>query len=99
MYLKTFIVKKFGTNSKIVWLPKAWGFTEKELVHVEAKINKTTYHDTSYIKAGSKGAPYITLPPFWPIEVGDMVSLGIVYATVSERPTDANPGTENQERH
>lgn len=96
MYLKTFIIKKFGTNSKIVWLPKAWGFQKGDLVHVEAKINKTTYHDTCYIKGGSKGAPYVTIPPIWPVDTGDMISLGIVYMTVSERPTNANPGTEDK---
>ena len=47
MYLRTFIIKKFGTATKIVWLPKAWGFQKGDLVHIEAKINKTTYHDTN----------------------------------------------------
>ena len=96
MYLRTFIIKKFGTATKIVWLPKAWGFQKGDLVHIEAKINKTTYHDTNYVKAGSQGACYVTLPPFWPCDVGDMISLGIVYATVSERPANADTGAEDQ---
>ena len=37
MYLRSFIVKKFGPASKIVWLPKAWGFSRGELVQFEAK--------------------------------------------------------------
>ena len=96
MFLKTFIVKKFGPSSKIVWIPKAWGFRKGDLVHLEAKIDKTTYHETSYVKVGSKDAAYATIPHWWPVEVGDMISLGIVYATVSERPTNANPGTEDK---
>lgn len=96
MYLRSFIIKKFGTASKVVWLPKAWGFQKGDLVHVEAKIGKATYHDTSNVKGGSQGSCYVTLPPFWPCDFGDMISLGIVYATVSERPVNANPGTEDQ---
>lgn len=96
MFLKTFIIKKFGPKSKIVWIPKAWGFQKGDLVHLEAKINKITYHDTCYIKPGSQGSCYATIPHWWPVEAGDMISLGIVYATVSERPTNANPGTDDQ---
>lgn len=87
MYLRSFIVKKFGPASKIVWLPKAWGFSRGELVHIEAKINGKLWHETCNVKAGSKNALYVTIPHFWPVEWGDIMELGIVYATVPEKPT------------
>ena len=81
MYLRSFIVRTFGPSSKIVWIPKAWNFSKGELVHIEAKINGKTWHDTSKVKAGSTGAVYVTIPHFWPVEKGDIIELGIVYAT------------------
>lgn len=87
MYLRSFIVKKFGPASKIVWLPKAWGFSRGELVHIEAKIDGKLWHETCNVKAGSKTAVYVTIPHFWPVEWGDIMELGIVYATVPAKPT------------
>lgn len=91
MYLKSFIVRKFGPNTKIVWIPKAWQFQKNDMVHIEAKINGKTWHDTTLVKIGGSNATYVRIPPFWPIEIGDIIELGIVYATVHERPDDANP--------
>lgn len=87
MYLRSFIVKKFGPASKIVWLPKAWGFSRGELVHIEAKIDGKLWHETCNVKAGSKSAVYVTIPHFWPVEWGDIMELGIAYATVPVKPT------------
>lgn len=87
MYLRSFIVKKFGPASKIVWLPKAWGFSRGELVHIEAKIDGKLWHETCNVKAGSKTAVYVTIPHFWPVEWGDIMELGIAYATVPVKPT------------
>ena len=87
MYLRSFIVKKFGPASKIVWLPKAWGFSRGELVHIEAKIDGKLWHETCNVKAGSKTAVYVTIPHFWPVEWGDIIELGLAYATVSVKPT------------
>lgn len=87
MYLRSFIVKKFGPASKIVWLPKAWGFSRGELVHIEAQIDGKLWHETCNVKAGSKTAVYVTIPHFWPVEWGDIMELGIAYATVPVKPT------------
>lgn len=99
MYLRTFVVRTFGPTSKVVWLPKAWKFSKGELVHVEAKINGKTWHDTSKVKCGSTGAVYVTIPHFWPVEKGDMIDLGVVYATVTAPPnTPPEPKSEKEEK-
>lgn len=97
MYLRSFIVRTFGPSSKVVWLPKAWGFSKGELVHIEAKINGKTWHDTSKVKGGSTNAPYVTIPHFWPVGKGDIIELGIVYATQTVNPNQPPPTPKPEE--
>ena len=91
MYLRTFTVRTFGPTSKVIWLPKAWGFKKGELVHIEAKINGKTWHDTCKVKMGGQSAVYVTIPHFWPVERGDLIDFGLVYATVITPPTVPEP--------
>lgn len=81
-FIKTMQVKLQG-HSKCLWLDRSWGIEVGDMLTISTEINGQTYYHTTTAKHNC--SKFVTLPKFWPVAVGDLIDVKVVYANVPKK--------------
>lgn len=93
-FLKSMPVKSTG-NSKCLWLDRTWGIQKGDMLTIHAILDGKNYYHTTAAKVNS--SKYVTLPKFWPVEVGDIIDVKISYANVPKRPESEGASEDGED--